>query len=127
MTTKRPPPPPPPPDSEVATASKTLDNSNVKHAQSQVPDLAVVGDGDAWKLLSKASSKKEGWMKSTKAYPIPGLGCLVQVTTQQGTNVAEAVTFVPGAQLIMNSAGQRRLVAAGSSPTSWPDDAGANP
>ncbi|MGL4452412.1 MAG: hypothetical protein ACRCTZ_14665, partial [Sarcina sp.] len=39
------------------------------------------------------------WMKSTKAMEIDGIGCVIQVTTQQGDNVAEAVTFVPGVKI----------------------------
>jgi nitrate reductase NapAB chaperone NapD len=38
-------------------------------------------------------------MKSTKAMEIKGVGCVVQVTTQQGNNVAEALTFVPGVEI----------------------------
>ena len=58
----------------------------------------MFGD-DLFKLLSKASSEAEGWMKSTKAMELPN-GCMVQVTTQQtnanGTYaIAEAVAFVP--------------------------------
>jgi hypothetical protein len=30
---------------------------------------------------------------------IPGVGCVVQVTTQQGDNVSEALTFVPGVRI----------------------------
>lgn len=74
---------------------KTLTNTTAKGAKTQVPDIEFWGEGDAFKLISKASSKKEGWMKSTKAMEIPNLGCIVQVTTQQGDNIAEAVTFVP--------------------------------
>lgn len=77
-------------------ADKTLDNTDVDGASKQVFDLKVFGDGDLFKLLSKASSKSEGWMKSTKAMEIPEKGCLVQVTTQQGEYVAEALAFVPG-------------------------------
>ncbi len=78
-------------------ATKTMTNTDVKGASKQVPDLEVFGNGDSFKLICKASSQKEDWMKSTKAMPIPGLGCVVQVTTQQGNNIAEAVCFVPGA------------------------------
>ena len=58
---------------------------------------------DLFKLLSKASSEAEGWMKSTKAMQTP-MGCVVQVTTQQisadgSHTVAEALTFVPGATI----------------------------
>ena len=83
---------------------KTLDNTDVNQAKDQVSDLEVFGDGDGFKLICKASSKKEGWMKSTKAMEIEGVGCVVQVTTQQKNPdgsyaVAEALTFVPGVMI----------------------------
>jgi hypothetical protein len=86
---------------------KTLDNSNVDQARDQASDLKVVGEGDLFKLLSKASSEKEGWMKSTKAMEIPRVGCVVQVTTQQGDHVAEALVFVPGVKITEDGAGYR--------------------
>lgn len=76
---------------------KTLNNSTASQAKDNVADIEFWGKGDQWELICKASSKAEGWMKSTKAMEIQGLGCLVQVTTQQGDNIAEAVTFVPHA------------------------------
>lgn len=83
---------------------KTLGNTDVNGARKNVKDIVVFGDGDTFKLICKASSEKEGWMKSTKAMEIEGVGCVVQVTTQQrnqdGTYVlAEAVTFVPGVKI----------------------------
>ena len=78
---------------------KTLHNSTVSGARKNVSDLKVFGDGDTFKLICKASSAKEGWMKSTKAMEVAGVGCVVQVTTQQGDNVAEALTFVPGVKI----------------------------
>lgn len=41
---------------------------------------------------------------------VPG-GCVVQVTTQQGDNVAEALTFVPGVKIADDVNGGRKLVA----------------
>lgn len=79
--------------------NKTLNNTTTNQAKDQVSDLQVWGDGNMFKLLSKASSKAEGWMKSTKAMEIEGVGCVVQVTTQQGDNIAEALTFVPGVKI----------------------------
>ena len=38
-------------------------------------------------------------MKSTKAMEIVGVGCVVQVTTQQGDNISEALTFVPNTKI----------------------------
>jgi hypothetical protein len=81
---------------------KTLDNTDINGAKKNVKDIQVFGDGDLFQLLSKASSESEGWMKSTKAMEILGVGCLVQVTTQQGENVSEALTFVPGVKIVWN-------------------------
>ena len=83
---------------------KTLHNSDISGAKKNVPDIVVFGNGDMFELLCKASSEKEGWMKSTKACQVPG-GCIVQVTTQQrspdGTwAVAEALTYVPGVKIV---------------------------
>lgn len=88
---------------------KTLDIVNITDGKNKIDDLVVVGNGDMFKLLCKASSKEQGWMKSTKACEIPGLGCIVQVTTQQGNNIAEAVTFVPGARILEDVNGGNRL------------------
>lgn len=104
---------------------KTLDNTTTNQAIEQVSDLKIWGDGNMFKLLCKASSEDEGWMKSTKAMEISGVGCVIQVTTQQlngtGMNpmlkepdrgqvfdlkkerkdsvIAEALTFVPGVKI----------------------------
>lgn len=75
---------------------KTLVNTDSNGATKNVKDILFWGNGDTFKLISKASSVAEGWMKSTKAMQIDGIGCVVQVTTQQGDNIAEALTFVPG-------------------------------
>lgn len=82
---------------------KTLNNTDIKGARKQVSDIETFGDDDAFKLILKASSKSEGWMKSTKAMSV-GKGCIVQVTTQQRNPdgsyaVAEAVTYVPGVSI----------------------------
>jgi len=82
---------------------KSLGNTDVNGATKNVKDIVFFGNGDTFKLISKASSKEEGWMKSTKAMQIDGVGCVVQVTTQQGDNVAEALTFVPGVKIIENT------------------------
>ena len=94
---------------------KTLHNSEVSGARKNVKDIRIVGNGDMFALLCKASSENEGWMKSTKAMEVPG-GCVVQVTTQQRNVdgsyvVAEAVTFVPGVKLGEDENNGRKLVA----------------
>ena len=78
---------------------KTLVNTDANGASKNVKDIVFWGNGDTFKLISKASSVAEGWMKSTKAMEIEAVGCVVQVTTQQGSNIAEAITFVPGVRI----------------------------
>ncbi len=79
---------------------KTLTNTTASQAKDNVKDIQFWGNGDTFKLISKASSVNEGWMKSSKAMEIPGVGCVVQVTTQQWDHVAEAVCFVPGVKIV---------------------------
>jgi len=95
---------------------KTLHNTDVSGVRQNVPDVKVTGNGDTFRLLCKASSKEEGWMKSAKAMQVPG-GCVVQVTTQQRNPdgsyaVAEALTFVPGVKIVDDENNGRKLVAA---------------
>ena len=94
---------------------KTLHNSDASGARKNVKDIRIVGNGDMFQLLCKASSEGEGWMKSTKACPVIG-GCIVQVTTQQknidGTySLAEALTYVPGVKIVSDENDGRKLVA----------------
>lgn len=96
---------------------KTLINTDQSEAKKNVSDIKIFGE-DQWKLLSKASSESQGWMKSTKAMQIDGVGCAVQVTTQQLNDtgkrdlkahpesptlktsvIAESVTFIPGVMI----------------------------
>ena len=79
--------------------SKTLNNTSVNTAAKNVKDIQFFGQEDAFRLISKASSKREGWMKSTKAMNVPG-GVLVQVSTQQGDHVVEALCFVAEARVV---------------------------
>ena len=93
------------------SGQKSLGNTDINGAKKNVKDIVVFGDGDMFKLLSKASSENEGWMKSTKVMDV-GIGCVIQVTTQQRNidltyAVAEALTFVPGVKLMDNAAGRK--------------------
>ena len=96
--------------------TKTLHNSDVSGARQNVKDIKVVGNGDMFRLLCKASSEAEGWMKSTKAMEVTG-GCVVQVTTQQRNPdgsyaIAEALTYVPGVKIAEDEAGGRKLLSS---------------
>lgn len=93
---------------------KTLHNSTISGATKNISDLNVVGNGDSFKLLYKASSQEQGWMKSTKAMQLPN-GCLVQVTTQQKNpdgsySCAEALTFAPDVMIVDDENNGRKLV-----------------
>ena len=94
---------------------KTLHNSDISGTHKNVKDVRTVGNGDMFKLLCKASSEKEGWMKSTKAMEIEDIGCVVQVTTQQRNSdgsysVAEALTFVPDVKITKDIDSGRKLI-----------------
>lgn len=84
---------------QMEKQGKTFHNSEVSGAKQNVSDLKIFGPSDTFKLISKASSANEKWMKSTKAMEIPEVGCVVQVSTQQGDNVAEALTFIPSVRI----------------------------
>lgn len=93
---------------------KDLNISEVRGAKANISDLKVFGNGDTFALLCKASSQEQGWMKSTKVCNLPN-GCLVQVTTQQRNPdgsyaVAEALTFVPGINMMFPTDGSDRYL-----------------
>lgn len=92
---------------------KSLNISEVNGARTNISDIEIYGDVDVFALLCKASSKSQGWMKSTKVCNVVD-GCIVQVTTQQknldGTySLAEALTYVPEMRIDTN-ANPRKLV-----------------
>lgn len=83
---------------------KTLHNTCANGATKNVKEIQFWGNGDTFKLISKASSENEGWMKSTKAMQC-GSSVVIQVTTQQknidGTySIAEALTTVANARIV---------------------------
>lgn len=93
--------------------ARDLDISNIKGAKENIKDLKTFGDGDTFRLLCKASSDEQGFMKSTKVCNVPG-GCIVQVSTMQKNpdesySVAEAVTFVPKVNIDI-TADPRKLI-----------------
>lgn len=92
---------------------KTLDNINIEDVKKKVSDVEVFGNGNLWELICKASSKQQGWMKSTKAMLVTG-GCVLQVTTQQKNPdgsyaIAEALTFVPNGRVYIDGDGNKYI------------------
>ena len=101
---------------------KSLDVTDINGAHQAVPDINVFGNGDQFQLLCKASSQMQGWMKSTKAMEVGGVGCVVQVSTQQRNidgsyALAEAVCFVPGVRIAGDATNGRWLET-----TKWGND-----
>lgn len=92
--------------------TKTLNVSSIADAKEKISDIEVVGNGDTWQLLCKASSKSQGWMKSCKAMEIPGYGVVVQVSTQNKDNVAEALVTIAGVKIASDVNGGKKIVAA---------------
>ena len=83
---------------------KTLGNTCSNRATKNVKDIVFWGNGDTFKLISKASSEAEGWMKSTKAMKC-GKDVVIQVTTQQKNpdgsySVAEALTTAHNKKIV---------------------------
>ena len=86
------------------SGAKSLHNTCANAAKKNVKDIVFWGNGDMFKLISKASSENEGWMKSTKAMQC-GDAVVVQVTTQQRNqdgsySLAEALTTVYNAKIV---------------------------
>ena len=78
---------------------KSLDITSGEDAKKKVLDIVFWGGNpDMWQLITKASSKSEGWMRSTKALELPH-GCLINVSTQVSGAIAEALEFVPGVKI----------------------------
>ena len=74
--------------------SKTLTNTLTPES-----DVFVFGNPNDLKLLFKASSAKEGWMKSTKAYEIEGVGCIIHISEQQGDNITTTAFLARGVKI----------------------------
>ena len=96
---------------DTESTTKPLDVINIEDAKSKVSDLVVFGNGDAWELLCKASSKEQGWMKSTKVMEIGKKGIMMQVTTEFRVNgvitaCAEAIQFLEGVRIQRDSDGK---------------------
>lgn len=90
-----------------------MDAINTADAVSKPGDAAkVFGNPDNWQLLSKFS--KGDVNKSTKAMQIDGpfgsTGCLVQVTEEKSGSQATALAFVPGAIVVEDANGGRKLI-----------------
>ncbi len=98
---------------EQRKKARTLHNTNQEEAKENIPDIRVTGNPSAWVTIAKASSEKEGWMKSTKAMEITGEkgGVVLQVTTREEVGVAEALCFIPQGKITKDAEGNYKVSA----------------
>ena len=92
---------------------KKMSNTNTTETAKGTSDLKLKGDPDLWVLICKASSEKEGWMKSTKAMELGG-GVVLQVTSEHrqpngGIHSSEALEYLPGCK-IEDVDGEKKIV-----------------
>lgn len=92
-------------------SSKTFTNTSAEDVKANVPDVKFYGDPDAWKLIVKAYSQKEGWMHSTKALEVDRVGVVIQTLSQQrnpdGTyGLCQATVFLPGVRIFEETIGK---------------------
>ena len=75
----------------------------------------VVGDACMYCILCKIANEAEGWVKTTLAYEIINIGCVVLVSTQQKNDdktyaLSETSVFVPGVSIAQCINGGNKLV-----------------
>ena len=92
------------------TEVRDFSNENATQTKQNVKDVKIFGNVDMFQLICKASSKEEGWMKSTKALEIENVGCVIQISTQNKDSVAETSVFVPGIKISTDSNGNKIFV-----------------
>jgi hypothetical protein len=78
---------------------KDLTVADMADAARKIPDIEVIGDPGAWVVVGKASSKSQGWMKSTKKMELPE-GTIYQMETQQQNSdgswaLSQSAVFAP--------------------------------
>ena len=73
-------------------------------------DVETFGDLLTWKLICGSSSAGEGWSKTTMAMDIPGVGCVLRVSSFANGNVAESLQFLPGAAVLERKNGEVKIV-----------------
>ena len=98
------------PDKVEEKQPKTLNNVSDETLKANVGDVQLFANADKWLCIGKCWSAKEKWMHSTKAMNIPGFGCVVQVSTQQGEQVTTSLTSIQGVGVYPSKYGGHRLV-----------------
>lgn len=96
------------------STSKALTNVDTKTATETTSDIIVIGNPDNLQLLCKAGSKRQGWMKSSKAMEVEGVGCLVQFTSERQSkdglwSIAETSSFFPNTTIVPDVNNGRKL------------------
>lgn len=88
-----------------AVEKRSLGITSTYQAIREIPDLKRDGNPNLYRMLGKASSEKQGFMRTTKAFEIEGCGVFVLCCTNQaggngGRAVSETSEYIPGVKLI---------------------------
>lgn len=68
-----------------------------------------VGDGNMYQVLVKTYSQREKLIKTTRAFEVGGIGCVVQATIEKGKDISESVVFVANAIIVEDINSGKRL------------------
>lgn len=90
-------------DIGVPKRLKRLNNFDLDKKSRRAKDLSVVGNANAFQLISGVSSNCEGWARSTRAMEVQG-GCIVHSSTQQRNPegdyaLSESMVYIPGVKI----------------------------
>ena len=99
---------------DAVESVETVESKDTKVKAEKKSDVETFGNVETFQLICKESSASQGWSKETKAMQIDHVGCVVQVTTQKGGSVSEALMFVPRVKIELiggDKANGRKLVA----------------
>lgn len=105
---------------EIGQAQRLITQTSDLEAELKSGKVKIEGNPDQMTLLMKAQGTVDGktFSKSTKAMQLPG-GCLVQVSTEVSTDsgdlsAAEALSFVPGVQILIEPDGSGGQLVSGT-------------
>lgn len=94
-------------------SERPLDVQNGADAKKKMPDAQFVGNPDTWQLVGKYVDKEKQYMETTKKMETSN-GYAVQVEIKMGTELAQALAFVPEyvGEMLNNHAAEWEVINA---------------
>ena len=83
--------------------TRTLDTTCIEDLYLFSADESAVSvncEGNYFKNLCRISNSSENWFRSTDAFEIPGVGCLIQNNWYDDRDVCQSSVFVPGVRIV---------------------------